>query len=319
MGESRCGLVQQHAQAVDGPVAAGGGVPKQGGGQRDVDDVGDDGVPRQGGQVDRKWGGAFHAEHRGVDQHVGRRHGFRERIPPAARDAGAVAGGEGFRGRGCPVGEVNPQAALAQRVDDGAGGAPRAQDRGEPCVAVPARRAFVHVGQKPMHIRIAADESTLIEPDGVDGADRRGLRLDAVEQRDDRLFMRDRDVAAGEPGLPEGGDETRQGFGRDVQGLIGALQAVFAQPVAMQQGGAGVADGMADDEGPGWGGSGNVEGPLDDGAAGWGIGSVGRAAGCDNARDGILPSHELWDAAETLCSAGRSPGVAQAFGSPRRR
>ena len=166
--------MQQHAEAVDGPVAARTGSGEQWGFQRHVDHVAHDGVALQRGEIDRKRRLPDHAERRAVDEEIGGGQQARQRLGAIGVNPGPETGREIVRALGGPVGDGHVEAARDESVDRRSCGASRADDHGVRLRDVPPGRAVVEAGDEAVDVRIAADKRRALEPHGVDGADRLG-------------------------------------------------------------------------------------------------------------------------------------------------
>ena len=242
-------LLDQHAQAVEGPAAGGFGVAEQLGLLGVVNDVGDDEFGPEHGRILYE----ALAVHR-LHAHAG---GVREDVAPGdalAQGLAVVEVGEAYlaRGRGLADGlEVRERPvpegvalieyayllrALEGGLDgDGAGRAARAEERdGLPRYlhAAPAQLAGVAhaVGD------VAAEPAVPVY-NGVDGAYRQGRRADLVEIGYDRVLERHGHVRALEVEGADGRHGVLHVLHVHVEGEVGAVEAVFLKAVVVHRGG----------------------------------------------------------------------------------
>ena len=107
----------------------------------------------------------------------------------------------------------------------------------------------VQIAKKTKIIGIGAEYPAVVDHQRIDRADGPGQRIDAVAQGKHRFLVRNGDIAAGEFAVAQALEKALQRVGRDIDRFIAAIDAVLGQPGAVNQGRAGMVNGMADDEG----------------------------------------------------------------------
>ena len=158
---------------------------------------------------------------------------------------------EFLRPRQRAIDERHRQAAGAQPIRDGAGGAAGAEHDGVAGGLAPVGNRDVEMGQKPVHVGVAADELSVLVPDRVDGADRVRGFVAPGERTKGRLLVRDRNVGADIAAPAQVAEEVLE-IGRGHVGeLVGAGNPKTFEPEAVQLGRARVRHRMADHAGLG--------------------------------------------------------------------
>ena len=139
---------------------------------------------------------------------------------------------------------------LAQRHEDGTRRTAGAEYDGSPEARGPAWRVLVEIAEKAHIVGVEPmDPAIGLAHQGIGRADGPRQRIDAVAEGENRLLVRNGDIAADELAPPQPLDEGGQGIGGDIDRLVAAVDAVLGQPAAMDQRRAGMLDRVADDEG----------------------------------------------------------------------
>ena len=149
-----------------------------------------------------------------------------------------------------PIDDVDGVAsAREQRPDDRARGTARPQHHGRAGILVPALCRLVEIGEKAVGVRVGAVQAALVEPQGVDGLERAANLVDLVAGGKGGLFVRQRDVAADEAVVGKPIEKRADLIRRHTVAVVGAVDAIFGDPVVVDDRRAGMADRPSDDAG----------------------------------------------------------------------
>ena len=242
--------MQQHAKAIHCGIAPLGSRLQQIRLQRRVDRIRHQRRAGQGSKIDFQRRFAGHAQRRGVDEDGGLSKHCPQLVPPVSHNSGAemIREDPGFF-----LGSVDNmdfrEATRQQRPDDRTGRAARAQNHGRAAGLVPARGPLVEIAQKAEPVGVGAHQAAVFQPERVDGAHGLGSRVQPIAKPGHQLLVRHGDIGAGEA---SGGNIPVEGFGPlrlDAHPDIFPLKPVLLQPVAVNEGRAGMGDGPAGDGG----------------------------------------------------------------------
>ena len=99
---------------------------------------------------------------------------------------------------------------------------------------LPARRAGGEALHETIAVRVVAEQAVLPDDHGVDRADAGCGRGDAIDQRERRLLVRDREVDAAKAHRRQGAQRLLEPAGRHRKRQVGAIDPMPAQPEAVQ-------------------------------------------------------------------------------------
>jgi hypothetical protein len=244
--------MQQHAEPVHYPVPA---SPRRGekvGFERHIDDVGDHAAGRQQRQIDRERRCAFHAEARGIDEEPGAVQDSVPVLPGVDRDPRRRRrqGARERRGaRPAAVDEADfADPLFDQRRRHAARAAAGSEHDRRSRRGLPVGRRLAQVFAKAVGVGIARFEAAVRrDDDRIDGADPPRDGVDPVDDRERRLLVRKRQVAAAKAERRQSPQGLFEPLRRHRQRHIGAVDGELFEPEAVQHRRAGVADRPAHD------------------------------------------------------------------------
>jgi hypothetical protein len=144
----------------------------------------------------------------------------------------------------------DPLEALGdQAVDDRSCAAAGAEDDGVPRHLLFADEA-VERDTEPGHIRVVADEAPALARDRIDGTGHVSLVGLSIDERDDSLLVRDRDVGSKEVVGTQLRDRVRQADRRAIPQLVGRVDPLVVERRLLHRPGQRMGDGMADEDDP---------------------------------------------------------------------
>ncbi len=158
-------------------------------------------------------------------------------LPIDGLDLGTEGHGQILRPRAAPIGERDlGHTSLDQAVQHGARGATCAEHHHWAPSLVPAGRLLIKIGHEAVNVGVGRlQPSRAVEPERVGGADGACGSIGDVGSFERDQLMRQRDIGADIAVLRKRTDEVLGLLGRHGLLLVGAVDAVQLQPVAMDR------------------------------------------------------------------------------------
>ena len=230
--------MEQHAEAIDQRIAAPPGGDQQRRLERRIDDIGDQGLGRQGREIEIERRLAGHAQARRVDQQDGPGEDLAPRHPGLHRNPRAVHDGQGLGPIRRAVDEADfGRAGLEQPVADRPRRTARADDSGGTGCRRPGGRAVAQVFHETEGIRIVAGKAAVVsDHHRIDRADGPGRRAQACHQAEGGCLVGNRQIDPGEAAGGEAREVCGEVFGRNGEGIVGAVDTMAREPIAVQPG-----------------------------------------------------------------------------------
>jgi hypothetical protein len=249
--EARNRLIEQHAEPIDRAIAPGARRGQELGFERAVDDVGDHGVVRQVAEVDFELLLARHAEAGRVDQKAATLQRAVSILPIDHAHQRSELLGQGFGPVSRPIAEQDTRDLRRQQaVQDSSGRATRAEYDDGTLRLVPAGGFRFEIGHEAVSVGVAGMQRAAgVEPERVGGADRDRSIVRGFGRPQGGLLMRQRHIASCIAAGVERAEKLSEILRPHGFFLVGAINAVLFEPVAVDRGRAGMLDRPTDDAG----------------------------------------------------------------------
>jgi hypothetical protein len=139
--------------------------------------------------------------------------------------------------------------ALAQRDENSTRRAAGADHQGIARTIRPPGGGGIEIAEKTEIVGIVAVDLSVADDQRIDRTNGLGKVIDAIAERKDRFLVRDGDITPDEFARAKAFEKGGKFGRRDVDRFIGAINAVFGEPGAVDERRARMGYGMADDEG----------------------------------------------------------------------
>src|SRR5262245_14048817 len=193
----------------------------------------------------------MHAERGGVDQDAGIARAPRQLAPGIGRNTCAKKGGDLLGARLCAIEQAHfADTDAEQGVHDGTCRTTSAQNQGNATLSwAKGRRGCGKVAQKAGTVGVVAGQLAVLVPKRVGGANGPRRRMLAHRRGERRFLVRQGDIAAGKTARTHVSQECGDVARPNRLPLIAADDAVFAEPIAVNQRRARMRNRPADDTG----------------------------------------------------------------------